>query len=206
MIIYGYARVSSKSQENNSSLEGQKLQLIENGILEKHILFEIGSAGTEIKNRPIFQTLINQKLQEGDTLMVTKIDRCSRNTLEFLKLQDILFKRKIEFISLDLIHSDDLNINHLIATTLSSIAEFEYNRQKKRQSAEIRAAKKKGKYQGRKTIIDKTLTQKVQCLKEPKNLSVTDISKVTGVSTPTIYKVLKEHLGYISNRLVKNDK
>lgn len=65
--------------------------------------------------------------------------------------------------------------------------------------------KKKGKYQGRKTIIDKTLTQKVQCLKEPKNLSVTDISKVTGVSTPTIYKVLKEHLGYVSNRLVKQE-
>ena len=74
MTKYGYALVSSKSQENNSSLEGQKLQLIENGILEKHILFEIGSAGTEIKNRPIFQTLINQKLQEGDVLMVTKID------------------------------------------------------------------------------------------------------------------------------------
>ena len=206
MIIYGYARVSSKSQENNSSLEGQKLQLIENGILEKHILFEIGSAGTEIKNRPIFQTLINQKLQEGDTLMVTKIDRCSRNTLEFLKLQDILFKRKIEFISLDLPHSDDPSINRLIATTLSSTAEFEYNRRKKRQAAGIRAAKKKGKDQGRKTIIDKTLIQKVQYLKEQKNLSVTDISKVTGVSTPTIYKVLKEHLGYISNRLVKNDK
>jgi hypothetical protein len=43
--------------------------------------------------------------------MVTKIDRCSRNTLEFLKLQDILFKRKIEFISLDLPHSDDLVSN-----------------------------------------------------------------------------------------------
>ena len=157
MTKYGYARVSSKSQENNSSLERQKLQLIENGILEEHILPEIGSAGTKIKNRPIFQTLINQKLQEGDTLMVTKIDRCSRNTLEFLKLQDILLKRKIELISLDLPHSDDPSINRLTATTLSSIVEFEYNRRKKRQAAGIRAAKKKGKYQGRKTIIDKTL-------------------------------------------------
>ena len=206
MTKYGYTRVSSKSQENNSSLEGQKQQLIENGILEKNILVEIGSAATEIKNRPIFQTLINQKLQEGDVLMVTKIDRCSRNTLEFLKLQDILFKRKIEFISLDLPHSDDPSINRLIATTLSSIAEFENNRRKERQKKGIRAAQKEGKYQGRKTIIDKPLIQKVQYLKERKNLSVTDISKVTGVSTPTIYKVLKEHLGYVSNRLVKNDK
>ena len=156
MTKYGYTRVSSKSQENNSSLEGQKQQLIEKGILEKNIFVEVGSAANEIKNRPIFQTLINQKLQEGDVLMVTKIDRCSRNTLEFLKLQDILFKRKIEFISLDLPHSDDPGINRLIATTLSSIAEFEHNRRKKRQSAGIRAAQKEGKYQGRKTIINKT--------------------------------------------------
>ena len=40
-------------------------------------------------------------------------------------------------------------------------------------------------------------------LKETKNLSITDITKLTGVSSPTIYKVLKEHLGYVSNRLVK---
>lgn len=203
MTKYGYARVSSKSQEDNSSLKGQKEQLIESGILEENILVEVGSAANEIKNRPIFQILINQKLQEGDVLMVTKIDRCSRNTLEFLKLQDILFKRKIEFISLDLPHSDDPAINRLIATTLSSIAEFENNRRKERQKKGIRAAQKEGKYQGRKTIIDKTLIQKVEYLKEEKNLSVIDISKVTGVSTPTIYKVLKEHLGYVSNRLVK---
>lgn len=203
MTKYGYARVSSKSQEDNSSLKGQKEQLIESGILEENILVEVGSAANEIKNRPIFQILINQKLQEGDVLMVTKIDRCSRNTLEFLKLQDILFKRKIEFISLDLPHSDDPGINRLIATTLSSIAEFENNRRKERQKKGIRAAQKEGKYQGRKTIIDKTLIQKVEYLKEEKNLSVIDISKVTGVSTPTIYKVLKEHLGYVSNRLLK---
>ena len=86
MTKYGFTRVSSKFQENNSSLEEQKQQLIKNGILEKNILVEVGSATNKIKNRPIFQTLINQKLQENDVLMVTKIDRCSRNTLEFLKL------------------------------------------------------------------------------------------------------------------------
>ena len=34
-------------------------------------------------------------------------------------------------------------------------------------------------------------------------LSVTQIVKITGRSRNTIYKVLKEHLGYVSNRLVK---
>ena len=200
---YGYVRVSSKTQESNSSIESQKQQLIQNGIEEENIFVEIGSGANEIKNRSVFQTLINQKLKENDLLMVTKIDRCSRNTLEFLKLQDILFKKNITFVALDLPTSVDLATNKLMATTLSAMAEFENNRRKERQKQGIRAAQKKGKYQGRKTVINKALIQKVKHLKETKNLSVVDISKLTGVSCPTIYKVLKEHLGYVSNRLVK---
>jgi DNA invertase Pin-like site-specific DNA recombinase len=200
---YGYVRVSSKSQESNSSIEFQKQQLIQNGIEEENIFVEVGSGANEIKNRSVFQKLINQKLKENDLLMVTKIDRCSRNTLEFLKLQDILFKKNITFVALDLPTSVDLATNKLMATTLSAMAEFENNRRKERQKQGIRAAQKKGKYQGRKTVINKALIQKVKHLKESKNLSVTDISKLTGVSCPTIYKVLKEHLGYVSNRLVK---
>jgi DNA invertase Pin-like site-specific DNA recombinase len=200
---YGYVRISSKSQESNSSIESQKQQLIQNGIEEENIFVEVGSGANEIKNRSVFQKLINQKLKENDLLMVTKIDRCSRNTLEFLKLQDILFKKNITFVALDLPTSVDLATNKLMATTLSAMAEFENNRRKERQKEGIRAAQKKGKYQGRKTVINKTLIQKVKHLKESKNLSVTDISKLTGVSCPTIYKVLKEHLGYVSNQLVK---
>jgi DNA invertase Pin-like site-specific DNA recombinase len=198
---YGYVRISSKSQESNSSIESQKQQLIQNGIEEENIFVEVGSAANEIKNRSVFQ-----KLKENDLLMVTKIDRCSRNTLEFLKLQDIFLKKNITFVALDLPTSVDLATNKLMVTTLSAMAEFENNRRKERQKQGIRAAQKKGKYQGRKTVINKTLIQKVKHLKESKNLSVTDISKLTGVSCPTIYKVLKEHLGYVSNRLVKQEK
>lgn len=200
---YGYARVSSKSQEDNSSLESQKQELVRNGILESNIIIEVGSATNEIKNRPGFQNLIQNVLKEDDTLVVTKIDRCARNTLEFLKLQDILFKRRIQFISLDLPYSEDLNINKLISITLSSIAEFETNRRKERQIQGIDAAKKAGKYRGRKTVIDDKLISEVKHLKQQKMLSVTQIVKITGRSRNTIYKVLKDHLGYRSNRLVK---
>ncbi len=144
-------------------------------------------------------------MKEGDTLVVTKIDRCARNTLEFLKLQDILFKRNIQFISLDLPYSEDRNINKLISTTLSSIAEFETNRRKERQMLGISAAKKAGKYRGRKTVIDDKLISEVKNLKQQKMLSVTQIVKITGRSRNTIYKVLKEHLGYVSNRLVQQE-
>ena len=188
---YGYIRVSSKSQESNSSIKYQKEQLIQNGIQPENIRIEVGSATNEIKNRLVFQKLIQEELKSNDLLMVTKIDRCSRNTLEFLKLQDILFKKNITFVALDLPTSIDLATNKLIATTLSGIAEFENNRRKERQKQGIRAAQQQGKYTGRKTIINQTLIQKVKNLKENKNLSVTEIAKVLGISRPTIYRNIK---------------
>ena len=197
---YGYVR----GQESDYSIEFQKQQLIQNGIEEKNIFVEIESGIKEIRNLSIFQKLINQKLRENDFLMVTEINICSRNTLEFLKLQDILFKKRITFVALDLPTSLNLDDNKVMAKTLSDIAKIENNRRRKRQKQGILSAQKKGKYQGRKTVINKTLIQKVKYLKEVKQLSVIDISKLTGVSCPTIYKVLKQHLGYVSNQLIKS--
>jgi DNA invertase Pin-like site-specific DNA recombinase len=82
--------------------------------------------------------------------MVTKIDRFSRNTLEFLKLQDILVKKNITFVALDLPISVDLATNKLMAITLSAMAEFENNRRKERQKQGIQAAQKKRKVSGTK--------------------------------------------------------
>lgn len=206
MKKYGYARVSSKSQEDNSSLDSQKEELIKNGIPKKNIRVEIASAANFSKDRPIFQKLIESELQKEDLVMVTKIDRCSRNTLEFLKLQDNLFQRSVTFVALDIPNSNDLATNKLIATSLSAIATFENDRRKARQQEGIEAAKKAGKYNGRKTVVTKKLIAKVKELKETKKLSVTEIAKLTEKSRATIYKVLKNELGYISNRLVKQEK
>ena len=203
---YAYARVSSKSQENNSSLEAQKEEFLRLGVPEKNIHVEVGSAADPIRERPVFQKLIEEELQENDLLLVTKIDRCSRNTLEFLKLQERLHKKGVRFISLDLPYSTDMAVNKLIATNLAAIATFENERRKERQREGIKAAKAAGKYIGRRTVINKKLIDQVQDLKENKNLSITEIAKVTGRGRTTIYKVLKEELNYIPyNRLVKGD-
>jgi predicted transcriptional regulator len=54
-------------------------------------------------------------------------------------------------------------------------------------------------------VITKKLIFQVQDLKENKNLSITEISKITKRARSTIYKILKEELNYIPyNRLVKN--
>ena len=204
---YAYARVSSKSQEDNSSLESQKQELLKQGVPEKNIRVEVGSAADPIRERPVFQKLIEEELQENDLLLVTKIDRCSRNTLEFLKLQERLHKKGVTFISLDLPYSQDMAVNKLISTNLAAIATFENERRKERQRQGIAAAKKAGRYAGRKTVITKKLITQVQDLKENKKLSITEIAKVTGKGRNTIYKVLKNELNYIPyNRLVKATK
>ena len=112
-------------------------------------------------------------------LLVTKIDRCSRNTLEFLKLQERLHKKGVTFISLDLPYSQDMAVNKLISTNLAAIATFENERRKERQRQGIQAAKKNGKYLGRRTVIDKKLIDQVKYLKETKNLSITQVAKIT---------------------------
>jgi len=201
---YGYARVSSKSQEENSSLESQKEEFIKLGVPQKNIRIEVGSAADTISERPIFYNLIDDELKDNDLLLVTKIDRCSRNTLEFLKLQEKLFKKGVTFISLDLPYSNDMAVNKLIATNLAAIATFEHERRRERQRQGIQAAKKAGKYTGRKTVITPKLIAEVKHLKEEKKLSNVQIAKITGRGKNTLYKILKEELNYIPyNRLVK---
>lgn len=186
-------------------MKAQKDKFLRLGVPVKNIRVEVGSAADKIQDRPVFYHLIDDELKEKDLLLVTKIDRCSRNTLEFLKLQERLYKKRVTFLSLDLPYSNDIAVNQLISTNLATIATFENERRKDRQRQGIQAAKKNGKYLGRRTVIDKKLISQVQDLKENKNLSITEIAKVTGRGRTTIYKVLKEDLNYIPyNRLVKN--
>jgi DNA invertase Pin-like site-specific DNA recombinase len=96
-------------------------------------------------------------------------------------------------------------VNKLIPTNLAAIATFENERRKERQRQGISAPKKVEKYFGRKIVIDPKLINKVRDLKENKNLTISQIAKVTGLGRSTVYKVLKQKLNYIPyNRLVKN--
>ena len=53
-----------------------------------------------------------------------------------------MFEKKFQFISLDLLYSKNLNVNKLINTTFSTIAEFETNSPREREMQRISAAKK----------------------------------------------------------------
>lgn len=56
---FAYARISSISQQDNSSLEAEKQEFIQKGVPEKNIRVEIGSAADKIEDRPVFYRLID---------------------------------------------------------------------------------------------------------------------------------------------------
>ena len=133
--LFAYVRVSSKSWKNNSFLRAQKNQFRKLGVPVKNIRVEIAPAADKIQAQPqvqpIFDRLIENELKENDFLLVTKMDRCCRNTPEFLKskekpeflkLQDKLYKKRIRFISLDLPYSNDVAMNYLISNNLIAMA------------------------------------------------------------------------------------
>ena len=47
--------------------------MIQTGIEEQNIFVEVGSVANEIKNQPVFQRLVSQKLKENDLLMVIRL-------------------------------------------------------------------------------------------------------------------------------------
>ena len=149
-------------------------------------------------------TRFDQILKEGDLLGVTKLDRCSRNTLSFLQLKNQLAEKGVAFWVLDLPQEylENSPPSQLISTALVAIAEFETARRLERQRQGIEATKQKNKYKGRKSVLTQDLIKTVEKYKNL-GVSVTEIARITGKSRSTIYKVLKEHLGYVSNKLVK---
>ena len=86
---------------------------------EKNIKIEVGSPVENIMDRPIFYHLIDNELTENDFLFFTKMNGCSRNNLEFLKLQEKLHKKSVTLISLDLTYSNDrVLINYILYSRL----------------------------------------------------------------------------------------
>ncbi len=118
---YGYARVSTKGQAiNGNSLENQIYKLKEAGCEE---IVEEQYTGTTT-NRPEFEVLI-KKLQAGDTLMVTKLDRFARSATEGGKLIQELMERDIKVRILNMGEVNNTPQGKLMLTMLLAFAEFE---------------------------------------------------------------------------------
>lgn len=118
MAVYGYARVSTLSQ----NLDDQVAQLISNGVSKSNI-FKEHFTGTTTK-RPEFQKLIS-KVNKGDTITVTKLDRLARNTREALDVMDPLMDKGVIFNVLNVGVLDNRPQGKFFRTVLLAVAEME---------------------------------------------------------------------------------
>jgi DNA invertase Pin-like site-specific DNA recombinase len=117
----GYGRVSSKGQEQNgNSLADQERQLKEAGCDE--IILETYT-GTKM-DRPKFGKLV-EGLEEGDTLVVCKLDRFARTASEGSELVKSLLARGVNVHILNMGLIENTPTGRLILNVLLSFAEFE---------------------------------------------------------------------------------
>lgn len=118
---WGYARVSTNGQAaNGNSLEDQKNKLLDAGCDE---VVDEAFTGTKM-DRPKFTKLMGE-LQEGDTLVVCKLDRFARTASEGSELVKSLLARGVNVHILNMGLIENTPTGRLILNVLLSFAEFE---------------------------------------------------------------------------------
>ena len=202
-FIYGYIQSNLDSQKEKEMVKETTFEEFNISIKPENILV---AKELRIENLSV----AFPKLMEEETnsyLIVTNLDQCVKSSSHFLKLQKKLHEKNVIFISLDFPLFEDLDTYQKVGKILSIIYDLTSNYQRKQQQTGIEEAKKRGKYQGRKSTITKSIIQKIEKLKED-SLPVSQIAKETGKSRTTIYKILKNDLGYISQpaQLIKIEK
>ena len=185
-MIYGYARVSTKTQaKDGNSLEGQKKALIDAGATE---IFEDAFTGT-ITDRPQLDLLLS-KLESGDTLVVTKLDRIARSAVEGSKLVQSLLERGISVNVLNMGKMDDTPTGKLIYTIMFAFAEFERDMIVERtQEGRAIARKNKDYREGRPKKYSKK--QIMHALSLLENHSYSQVVEMTGISKATLARAKK---------------
>lgn len=118
---YGYARVSSKGQDKyGNGLEVQEKQLRENGA---EVIYYESYTGTK-KSRPELNKLMSV-LKDGDTLVVTKLDRIARSTRDGLDIIEELLNKGVIINILNMGKFDNSPTGKLMRTVFFAFAEFE---------------------------------------------------------------------------------
>lgn len=123
-MVYGYGRVSSKGQGlYGTSLDNQRDELLKEGASEIYLETYTGKT----VDRPELNKLMD-RLQPGDVVIVTKIDRLARNTVEGLTIIDEIVKEKQARITiLNLGTFDSTPAGQLVRTIFFAFAEYERN-------------------------------------------------------------------------------
>ncbi len=178
MAVVGYARVSSVGQSLDVQLD--KLKHCDKIFQEKR-------SGASSK-RPRLKACL-EYVREGDTLVVTRLDRLARSTLHLCQLAEQLETKQVNLQVLDQnIHTGDAT-GRLLFNMLGAIAQFETEIRAERQMDGIQNAKARGVRLGR----EKSLTQQ-ECLelrqKRQQGVLIKTLMKDYKLSKASVYRYL----------------
>lgn len=179
-MLYGYARVSTTDQDLTLQEEALKAAGCDLVVSEK-------VTGTSREGRQELERLL-QFIREGDTLVVTRIDRLARSIGD---LQDIVRGLKAKGVSLRAtMQAVDTSTaaGKAFLDMLGVFAEFETNLRKERQAEGIAKAKAAGVYKGRRPEIDRAAILRLKA----EGLGATAIAKRLGIGRASVYRILTD--------------
>ena len=187
-MIYGYKRVSTKKQaKDGNSLEAQEKALIENGATK---IYCDSFTGTKT-DRPALNELMNI-IQEGDTLIVTKLDRLGRSLSKTTELITELIDKGVTVNILNLGVLNNTSMSTLLRNVLLAFAQFERDMIVERTSEGKEIKREKGELKEGRDKIDTPDFQKFLKKQKEGLISVNECCKQLGISRATWYKRVSE--------------
>ena len=181
-VRVGYARVSSAGQ----SLDVQLHKLEQAGC--ERIYQEKRSGTTDA--RPQLQECL-RFLRDGDTLVVSRLDRLARSTLHLHQIAEQLRADGVELLVLDQAIDTSTPTGRLLFSMLGAIAEFETALRAERQMDGIAKAKANGVRFGRKAALPPRQAAELRERREAGE-TVPALMRAFGVSKATVYRALQE--------------
>lgn len=185
-MIYGYARVSTKGQaKDGNSLENQEQQLKQAGAIK---IYSDSFTGTKLE-RPNLERVLDE-LSEGDTLIVTKLDRIARSMTQGSELINQLLNRGIRIYILNIGIMDNTPSSKLIRNIFFAFAEFERDMIIERtQEGKAIARTKNGYKEGRpRKFTEEQIRHALGLLEQ---YSYKEVEKMTRISKSTLIREVK---------------
>jgi DNA invertase Pin-like site-specific DNA recombinase len=183
LSLIGYARVSTLEQDLNLQIDDLK----KHGCTE---IFTDKASGTK-NDRPGLEKCLD-KLSEGDTLVVWRLDRLGRSMQHLVKMIESLRKKNVGFKSIhDGLIDTTTASGELVLNIFASLSQFEARLLKERTMAGLSAARARGKLGGRKPI-DKNDPRVITAKKmhEDRSIDISDICASLKISKATLYRYL----------------
>ncbi|WP_339683806.1 recombinase family protein [Gimesia maris] len=189
-----YMRVSTKDQKHASQLPDLERWCEAHG--GEVIWFKDTFSGRTMSRPGMDQLLESLRMGKLDKIVVWRLDRLGRTTKGLCQLFDELRERRVDLVSLKDGFSLESPAGRLHARILASVAEYETEIRAERVAAGQAVARKNGKRWGgsEKGWRWKVTDDQVNAIHEMKQAgkAITKIARVTGLSRPTIYRVLRE--------------